>query len=166
MTAATAGVGAVLMGRCNPYGHESGGPARLLGGMYGPEYEGRIKWTCANLAEVRVRMVCEAPEHHKGQIMSLCRSHAIEIQRRQASLCTKCAWPPEAVDCQKAIERLQTDLHRAVVASPLGDLLVVSPDVVKVARIQQAIEAKGHRMTELYQSGRIRITPLELTEVS
>lgn len=75
---------AVLLGRCNPYGAESGGPARVLGGMYGPNSAatpGRDlplnvaqgEWACTRPAEVRCRMVCRCG--HKGQVMELCSWH-------------------------------------------------------------------------------------------
>lgn len=169
MTAA--GGVAVLMGRCNPFGHETGGPRRLLGGMYGPEHEGRIKWECHNDAEVRVRMMCVGPARHRGQIMKLCRPHVLQIQKRQAGLCPPCAWPPEALALDLEIRRLQQEL--AVAMSRMhgqlaGGLLAFAPapDFKVVARLQSAIEGKGHRMTELYQSGRILRTPLRLEEVA
>jgi hypothetical protein len=77
--------GAVLIGRrCNPYGAESGGPKRLLGGLYGsgsartPDMDlpGNVaegEWRCDQPAQVRVRMVCE--HGHTGQIMELCSWH-------------------------------------------------------------------------------------------
>lgn len=169
MTAA-AGV-TVLMGRCNPFGHETGGPRHLAGGMFGPEHEGRIKWECHLDAEVRARMVCLSPARHRGQIMKLCRPHVIQIQKRQASLCPPCAWPPEAVALEMETRALQQELAAAMSkmhGMTAGGLLAFAPapDLKVVARIQAAIEAKGHRMTELYQSGRIQRVPLQLVEVS
>lgn len=75
---------AVILGRCNPYGAETGGPRRVLGGLYGPgsaRTEGmnlpanveQGEWVCHNPAQVRVRMVCE--HGHKGQVMELCSWH-------------------------------------------------------------------------------------------
>lgn len=149
---------AIITRRCNPYGHETGGPQRLLGGVYGPEYEGRYKWTCSHPATLRVRMSCE--HGHRGQVMELCLPHAREIQRRQAGLCPACAWPPEARMWQEVIERLQNEL--AVLAAA-GDYLLRSPQAL---RVKQRIEGAGYRMTELYQSGVIKKIPLTLTEVS
>jgi hypothetical protein len=74
----------VILGRCNPYGAESGGPKRLLGGMYGPNSartEGmhlpsnveQGEWACTRRADVRCRMMCE--HGHKGQVMELCSWH-------------------------------------------------------------------------------------------
>lgn len=75
---------AILLGRCNPYGAETGGPRRLLGGLYGPNSartpgmdlprnveEG--EWRCEWPAVVRCRMFCGCG--HKGQVMQLCSWH-------------------------------------------------------------------------------------------
>ena len=83
MTASVTAPG-ILLGRCNPYGAESGGPRRLLGGMYGPgsartedmqlpENVAQGEWACSRRADVRCRMVCRCG--HKGQIMELCSWH-------------------------------------------------------------------------------------------
>jgi hypothetical protein len=77
--------GAVLVGRrCNPYGAETGGPRRLLGGLYRgasaatpgmdlPAAVAEGEWRCEQPAQVRVRMVCE--HGHTGQVMELCSWH-------------------------------------------------------------------------------------------
>jgi hypothetical protein len=77
----------LLYGRCNPYGAESGGPKRVLGGLHGPD-SARVdtddlpglpvavqqgEWVCQQPAAVRVRMVCR--HGHTGAIMSLCTWH-------------------------------------------------------------------------------------------
>lgn len=78
------GAPAVLLGRCNPYGAESGGPRHIMGGLYGPgsartegmnlpEAVAQGEWTCPNPASVRCRMICL--HGHKGQVMSLCSWH-------------------------------------------------------------------------------------------
>jgi hypothetical protein len=79
---------AVLLGRCNPYGAETGGPRRILGGLHGPnsarlpdapEYAGipenvaQGEWACTQPAQIRCRMICQ--HGHKGQIMQLCSWH-------------------------------------------------------------------------------------------
>lgn len=75
---------AVLLGRCNPYGAETGGPRHVLGGMYGPrsartegmqlpEAVAQGEWVCDQPAVVRCRMVCE--HGHTGQVMNLCSWH-------------------------------------------------------------------------------------------
>lgn len=71
----------VILGRCNPYGAESGGPKRVLGGLYGPgsartddmhlpENVAQGEWACTRRADVRCRMVCRC--QHRGQVMELC----------------------------------------------------------------------------------------------
>jgi hypothetical protein len=81
---ATRGAPAVLLGRCNPYGAESGGPRRVLGGMYGPgsartdgmdlpDNVAQGEWSCPQPAQVRCRMICE--HGHRGQVMALCSWH-------------------------------------------------------------------------------------------
>ena len=80
--------GGLLLGRCNPYGAESGGPRRILGGLHGPasarlpdapEYAGlpqhiaEGEWPCTQPAQVRCRMICQCS--HRGQVMALCSWH-------------------------------------------------------------------------------------------
>lgn len=73
--------GGLVLGRCNPYGAESGGPKRLLGGLYGPGSARtpdmglpanveQGEWLCEQPAQVRCRMTCEC--EHQGQVMELC----------------------------------------------------------------------------------------------
>jgi hypothetical protein len=147
----------IVVRRCNPYGHESGGPKHLIGGVYGPEYEGKYHWVCHNPVTVRARMECIY--WHRGQIMDLCRAHCIEIQRRQAGLCPKCAWPPEALMWNESIQRLQNEL--AVIA--LTDPYLHSP---RAGSIKLQIEDAGQRMTELWQRAIIKKVGLKLTEIS
>lgn len=83
MTAALTAPGVVL-GRCNPYGAETGGPRRILGGLYGPrsaqtpdmhlpQNVAEGEWACQRRADVRCRMVCKCL--HRGQVMELCSWH-------------------------------------------------------------------------------------------
>ena len=76
---------AVKLGRCNPYGAETGGPRRVLGGLYGPASATtpgmglpanveQGEWICPQLAVGRFRMECRCG-HPKGQIMPLCSWH-------------------------------------------------------------------------------------------
>lgn len=76
--------GGLVLGRCNPYGAETGGPKRVLGGLYGPasaatpgmDLPGNVaegEWLCSQPAQVRCRMVCECG--HQGQVMELCSWH-------------------------------------------------------------------------------------------
>jgi hypothetical protein len=84
--------GAAFVGRrCDPYGAESGGPKRVLGGLHGPN-SARVdtddmpglpqsviegEWACRQLAQVRVRMVCRC--QHTGAIMELCSWHDEDV---------------------------------------------------------------------------------------
>ena len=76
--------GGLLLGRCNPYGAETGGPKRVLGGMYGPgsaatpdmglpDNVAQGEWLCEQPAQVRCRMTCGCG--HRGQLMELCSWH-------------------------------------------------------------------------------------------
>lgn len=81
-------IGATLIGqRCNPYGAETGGPRRVMGGLHGPA-SARVdtddvpglpqsvvegEWTCKYPAQVRVRMTCACG--HTGAVMPLCSWH-------------------------------------------------------------------------------------------
>lgn len=149
--------GGLVVRRCNPYGHGTdAGPKHLIGGLYGPEHEGRYKWECLHPVAVRVRMACR--NGHRGQVMDLCRPHAREIQRRQAGLCPRCAWPPKALELFQAINSCQAELGaltaRGLWTGPRG------------AALRQKIDLCAEEMTELYRLGIIMKTPLTLTEVS
>ena len=84
----TRGAPAVTLGRCNFSGAETGGPKRILGGLYGPnsarlpdapEYAGipenimQGEWPCPWPAAVRIRMICRC--EHRGQVTALCSWH-------------------------------------------------------------------------------------------
>jgi hypothetical protein len=148
-----------IAGRCNPFGHETGGPKRLLGGMYGPDHEGDKKWFCENLATHRVRMVCKL-YGHTGEPMDLCDDHHGEIQRRQSALCTRCAFPPEARGVQEEITNAQYALQRLYVEERRHW------DDPRLVAERHRIEAGRVRMDELWQSGRIVRTAMVLVEVS
>lgn len=75
---------AVNLGYCNPYGAETGGPQRVLGGLHGPASAAtpgmglppavaQGEWACANRAQIRCRMICACG--HTGQVMALCSWH-------------------------------------------------------------------------------------------
>lgn len=83
----------LLMGRCNPYGAETGGVKRVLGGLYGPrsaETPGaglpaaaaQGEWACKNRAQVRCRFVCRCG--HTGHVMELCSWHDEDNWRGEA----------------------------------------------------------------------------------
>lgn len=147
---------AFAIGRCNPFGHETGGPQHLLGGMYGPQFEGKTKWVCENPATVRARMMCA--KGHKGQEMKLCLPHAVEIQKRQSGLCPPCAWPPEALQWHEVIETTQNEL---AFLNSIGQW-----DTHQARLLRASVESASTRMTELYTNGTIQKNPLKLTEVS
>lgn len=75
---------AILVGRCDPYGAETGGPKRVMGGLYGPASARtpdmglpanveQGEWSCPNTGVIRCRMHCRCG--HKGQVMTLCSWH-------------------------------------------------------------------------------------------
>lgn len=76
--------GTLLLERCNPYGAETGGPKRVMGGLYGagsaatpgmdlPDSVAQGEWTCAQQAQVRAYLICGCG--HRGQPMPLCSWH-------------------------------------------------------------------------------------------
>jgi hypothetical protein len=83
-TATSSAAGTLVYGRCNPYGAETGGPRRVLGGLYGaasaatpdqglPDAVAQGEWSCQQPAQVRCRMLCKCS--HRGQVMQLCSWH-------------------------------------------------------------------------------------------
>ena len=163
---------AVLMGICDPFGRESGGPKRLLGGFYGPEYEGNHKWGCTRRAEGRYRMICQCG--HKGQVMPLCgpgmvqdlqgnwfhfAGHASrEFMDRISDSCPKCLFPPEAIDRSKETEIAQAELGTleqiGYINSPQAHML------------RGKVESGRTRMDELIEQRLVHKCPLTLTEIS
>lgn len=151
----------VILARCNPYGHTTGrggarGPKHLLGGLYGPEYEGEIKWECRNPADGTYRMTCEC--EHRGQEMLLCYEHVRMIGKRQAGICPPCVMPPEARELHEAIGRARTDVLR------LTGMPGISRDYLLAAIGRE--NDLSTAMTELYLRGIIHRCPLTLTEIS
>jgi hypothetical protein len=165
--------GGLVVARCDPFGAES--RIRLFGGLYPDSQVGRIMWHCQNPSEGRWRMTCLGGQYgqrvaadggglpayrcdggHRGQPMDLCRDHVKMIKRRQAGLCPKCAFPPEAIELKEALERCQTDMHNAYTFGFL----------VAAAKLGQAHADMSARLTELYHRGIIHRCPLNLTEVS
>jgi hypothetical protein len=155
--------------RCNFSGHETGGPKHLMGGLYGPEYEGTQKWFCTNDAEVRVVMSCHKG-HRSSKPMNICRAHAMEIEKRMSDLCIPCAWPPAARGVNEAMNFIQmeiTALTQAGVA-PAG-LLFGSGSIVnadRIVQLQRQLDQHREQMDELYRSGVIQKNPLKLEEIS
>jgi hypothetical protein len=135
----------MLHERCNPFGHGTdAGPARLLGGVYGPEYEGRYKWACERPADGRFQFTCS--NGHRGQPTALCYPHVQEITKRMSALCPPCAYPAEALELTASIERDQRELAWLNERGMWGTR--------QAASLRDKIERMGYRMTELAQSGR------------
>lgn len=158
MTAALAGAApAIAVRRCNPFGHASDrGPRHLLGGLYGPEYEGPIKWQCENPAEGTWRMECRCG--HRGQPMDLCRPHVMMISKRMAGVCPPCVMPPVARGLFEDIKRAQ-GAYAGVYMTGIRDRAILDP---LEARANQLSEA----MNELVANGTCHRCPLTLTERS
>lgn len=148
--------------RCNPFGYGTdAGPKHLMGGLYGPEYAGKMTTdhtgvhgvaVCESAYAARYRMVCEAG-HARGEVMALCDYHAGMIQQRMADCCTACVWPAPALEVNEQINQVQTELSR-------------TRDLVTAARLRARAEELGRAMDELIARGVIRKRPLRLVEVS
>lgn len=95
------------LGRCDPFGHESG-DVRVLGGMSDPNRELHT-WMCQNNADARYRMTCA--NGHTGQILRLCYAHAYQITRRMGGLCPRCAWPPRAKELDETMTWIMRQLR-------------------------------------------------------
>ena len=143
----------LLTERCDPYGAESA--IRLVGGLYSEAHLGKHMWHCPTRADPG-RYMMECPYGHRGDVMPLCTGHRVEVQRRQAGMCTRCAYPPEAAAIELAIRAAQADLGVAVQRM----------DRRETARIQQKIEDLRHHMTDMFHRGIIKRVPLRLIEVS
>jgi len=74
----------LLLERCNPYGAETGGPRRIMGGLHGPgsartpdmnlpDNVAQGEWLCPQQAQVRAYLECRCG--HRGQPMPLCSWH-------------------------------------------------------------------------------------------
>lgn len=150
--APTANTG-LLRAKCDPYGAES--RIRLLGGVFPENHVGKTMWHCPNYSDGRYRAEC-ALGHRAGNIMPLCYPHVRSLQFRQMGLCPRCAWPQEAINLNSWIEQNQQAFMAAL---RVGDR--ESAD-----RFLGRVTAMTDRMTELWQSGVIRKTPLTLAEVS
>lgn len=148
--------------RCNPFGHSTGrggdrGPRHLMGGLYGPQYEGDKKWFCPNPADGRYRMTCQCDPPHRGQLMNLCYSHVAMIGKRMAGICPPCVMPPAAVE-----------LHQRITAAQAGAAMLMrggAPQDVVQRAVSEA-EQLGQAMTELVLRGVAHRCQLAVTEVS
>ena len=149
------------MAHCNPFGYATDrGPRHLMGGMYGPEYAGKLTINsdgvhgvavCENTSSGRFVLVC--PAGHKGPVMDLCQYHAGMIMARMAATCTACVWPAEAIALNEAIDRVSGEITRA-------------RDMVSAARLRARAEDLGKEMDELIRRGVIAKRPLTLVGVS
>jgi hypothetical protein len=149
------------MGKCNPFGYATdAGPRHLMGGLYGPEYAGKLTINrdgvhgvavCENTASGRFVLVC--PVGHRGPVMDLCQFHAGMIMARMAATCTACVWPPAAIALNDAIDGVSAQISRTW-------------DMVTAARLRARAEDLGREMDELIARGVIARRPLTLVEVS
>lgn len=151
---------ALHLERCNPYGHTTGrggdrGPRHLLGGLYGPEYEGAKKWVCENLADGYWVMTCACG--HKGQRMPLCYPHVAMISKRQSQICPPCVMPPAARALYEDITRAQAHVVALHLAEAPGEQIRAGVSIA---------EGLALEMTLMYEQGFIHRCPLTLTEVS
>lgn len=81
---------------CNVYGMETGGAARILGGLTDPKGQRVTQWMCQRLSIGRFRMVCF--HGHQGQIMPLCSAHWQQY-KSGVSFCPRCNIPPNDHRC-------------------------------------------------------------------
>lgn len=140
--------------RCNPYGHESGGPKHLFGGLFTSAYEGPYKWTCQSRADGRFVMSCEYG--HTGPVIPLCYPHVYMIGKRMSGVCTRCAMPPEARDVWEDLQRQYTRFARAKQAD----------DQRAMRSIALKIEDLNQLSIEQVMRGIARKTPMQLREIS
>jgi hypothetical protein len=139
--------GTVQMRRCNPFGHATdAGPKHLMGGMFGPQYEGRFKWNCENVAEGRWRMTCRCDQtrHVPAPVMELCRDHVAQILRRMSDACTTCLLPQENIELALARLRTQDEFYRAIRAPGPSDMVRAT-----AARLAAKLEAIDTRIDEM-----------------
>lgn len=124
---------------------------------------------CPRPAEGVYRMECRCG--HQGQRMPLCGpgivadargqnyphpGHVASIQRRQAGLCPRCAFPPVARSLAEAADARMRDLAQARALGLLGAM----------ARLGAALENLQGQLDELVSQGIIHRCPLRLVEVS
>jgi hypothetical protein len=151
--------------RCNPFGYATdAGPARLVGGVYGPEYAGKLTVNrdgihgvavCEQPYTGRYRMACQFG--HLGEIMELCDFHARMIQARYSRTCTGCAIPPESRELE---ENMNWVMRQFSAANERRDLATC-------ARMRSRLNDLRQEMDDLIRRGVIRAAvPLALVEVS
>lgn len=145
---------AFTQARCNPYGHESGGPRHLFGGLFSASHEGPYKWTCESRADGRYVMSCEYG--HTGPVISLCYAHVYMIGKRMAGVCTRCAMPPEARDVWEDLQRQYTRFSQARQA---GDQRAMQSIALRIEDLNQL-------SVEQVLRGVVRKTSMQLREIS
>jgi hypothetical protein len=87
---------------CNPYGVETGGAARLLGGL--SSSKPFHQWACKTRAIGHFRMTCE--HGHKGQMMPLCDMHAKQFKTRDMTFCPRCNAEPPGHKCKLSLTEI------------------------------------------------------------
>ncbi len=141
---ALAGAPGIAVERCNPFGHATDkGPKHLMGGMYGPQYEGKIKWVCKAPATGRYRMECrcDALRHVPAPVMPLCLHHLAMIRKRMSDACTTCMLPQRNIELANEYLAVQDLLRTAQLdGAPEARLLAL---VSRLNRIGEQI----HEMT-------------------
>lgn len=190
MTAAPA----VVLGRCNPYGAESGGPRHVLGGLYGPgsaRTEGMYlpdnvaqgEWRCDQPAVIRCRMVCA--HGHKGQVMQLCswRDDVVRHGEFVAGATRQVAETVRQRGHFEEIQRRQSDLcPPCAYPPPYGELarevqqwqaemsvlwnIPTETAIRRVRALKQYTEDAGKLMDAARAQGIIHNCPLTLVPVS
>jgi hypothetical protein len=88
---------------CNPYGVETGGAARLLGGLSDASKVFH-QWACKIPSIGHFRMMCE--HGHKGQMMPQCANHAKQFKTRDMQFCPRCNIPPNDHRCQLSLTEI------------------------------------------------------------
>lgn len=151
--------------RCNAFGYATdAGPARLMGGVYGPEYAGNLTVNrdgihgvavCEEPATGRYRMVCRFG--HMGEIMELCETCAAIVTARYSRTCTGCAIPPESREIEESMNWVMRQFSAANARR----------DLATCGRMRTRLNDLRQDMDDLVRRGVIRAAvPLRLVEVS
>lgn len=118
------------MARCNPFGYATdAGPRHLMGGMYGPEYAGRLTLladgihgpgVCERRADGRWRMICD--HGHQGPVMDLCQQHVSILTARYSATCTTCAIPPQQIEIEEQMNHIMRQISGSADRATQGRL--------------------------------------------
>lgn len=189
------GAPAVILGRCNPYGAETGGPKRVLGGLYGaasartegmhlPENVAQGEWVCHNPATVRCRMICRC--QHRGNVIDLCSWHD-EITYRGDFVAGITRQISETVKVRGHFEEIQRRQSGSCPACLFpGDFAALAREIMgwqatltnywiagprewrtpHAQSLRQQIDDAGKKMDEARARGIIHNCPLTLVPVS